>query len=105
VFEQQKPDHELGILPRPADVGKPLSVFVLQILLGDELRDPEPAVPFIKLAAEGKKFGKKRLCFSVFRSIHGLRLLRKVHGFRERRRDSRALWALNSPMIYHRTFV
>jgi len=54
----------------------------------------EPAVPFVELAAEGEKLGKKRHCPAVFRSIHGLKFLHKVHGFRGVKRDSRALWAL-----------
>jgi hypothetical protein len=99
MFEQQKPDHKLGVLGRTSDIGKRLPVFVFKILPRDELRDAKPAVPLVELAAEGKKLWKKRPSGAVFRSVHGLKLLRKVHGFRGINSSFRALEALNLPVI------
>jgi hypothetical protein len=99
VLEQKKSDHQLSIFGRPADVGKRLPIFILKILPGHELRDPKPAVALVEIAAERKKLGKKRPGAAVFRTIHGLRLLRKVHGFRGIESKIRALEALNLPII------
>jgi hypothetical protein len=99
MFEQQKPDHKLGVLGRTSDIGKRLPVFVFKILPGHELRDPKPTVALVELAAVRKKLGKKRPAAAVFRSVHGLKLLRKVHGFWEVESKIRALEALNLPVI------
>jgi hypothetical protein len=97
MFEQQKPDYQLRVFGRPADIGKRLPVFVFNILPRDEIRDTKPTVPLVELAAERKKLGEKRSGGAVFRSVHGLKLLRKVHGFRGINSSFRAFEALNLP--------
>jgi hypothetical protein len=99
LLEQKKSDYQLSIFGRPTNVGKRLPIFILKILPGHELRDPKPPIAIVEFAAERKKFGKKRPSVAVFRTIHGLRFLRKVHGFCGVKSKIRALEALNMPVI------
>jgi hypothetical protein len=74
-------------------------IFILTILPRHKPRDPKPTIAIVELATERKKLGKKKPGVTVFRTIHGLRLLRKVHGFWRVKSKIRAFEALNLPVI------
>ena len=66
MLQQQQTDDELCVFGRTADSGKMLPVFILQLLPGNELRYPQPAVSLIQLPPEGKELGKRGM---VLRSL------------------------------------
>ena len=101
VFEQKKSEDQLGVLGRPAGVGKVLEILKLELLPGDQSRDAKPAVLLIEASAEGKEFGEKNLGLTVFGLVHVADLPRKVHGFQWGEREKRAFGAWNRSAKHH----
>jgi len=71
VFQQQQSDDQSCIMGGAAGVGELLAVAVFQLVPGDQVGDPKPAVFFIQTATEGEQIFKQWLCIAIFGFVHG----------------------------------